>query len=175
MPPGTSGTADALDSPCLLLATHTPLGRTKILQMCGSLQTARDGLKRVSNPSSKLGAPTASPLSGAPAPGASPFPFPFSSLSLFLPPCYPPGRPPALGKGQSVGPSVLMVGSLGCGRRRALALAGGTSCACFTSPPTSAGRMERLQSKDIVCLLVPFRSLIPFGALKAALNEDIAA
>lgn len=169
MPPGTSRTDDALGCPCLLLGTHAPLGRAKILQMCRSLQIARNGLKMVSNPFSKLVAPTASPLSDAPAPSACPFPFPFS-LSLFFLPCYPRGRPPALGKGQSLGPSVLAAGSLGCRGR-----AGGMSCACFTSPRTGAGRVERLQGKDIVCLLVPFISLISFGALKAALNEDSAA
>jgi len=42
----------------------------------------------------------------------------------------------------------------------------GMRCACFMSPCTRAGRIERLQGKDTV--LVPLRSLMSFGGLKAA-------
>lgn len=127
--PCKSGTADALGSPHLLLATHIPLGRVKIFQMCG---VAHNGLKMVSNPSCKLGAPTTSPLSGAPALGACSLPFPFSSPSLSLLPRYPLGKLPTLGKSQSLGPSTPAGGG-----GRALALAGGTGCACFLSPCTA--------------------------------------
>lgn len=105
--PCASGTADALGSPKLLLATHTPLRRAKIFQMCG---VGHNNLKMVSNLSCKLGAPTTSPVSGAPAPGACPFPLPFSSPFLFLLPHYPLRRLPTLGKSHSLGPSTLSGG-----------------------------------------------------------------
>lgn len=92
-------------------------------------------LKMISKPSSKLGVLTASALSGAPAPATCPLLFPFLCLPFPSSPL-PPGEGSHFGEGQSFGPSVLVTGSLGCGGR-ALAHAGGMSCACFVSPCTS--------------------------------------
>lgn len=57
-------------------------------------------------PTQKTYDPTAPPLSSTPTPGACLFPFPYFTPSLFLPPCYPLGRPPALGKVQGLGPNM---------------------------------------------------------------------
>lgn len=64
-----------------------------------------NGISIVSNPARKPVTPTAPPLAVpqhlVPASSISSAP-----LSLFFPPCYPPGRIPALGKVQGFGPSV---------------------------------------------------------------------
>lgn len=147
----------------LLLTTQTPLGRAKIF---ANAWEPLDGPQwSMNQPTQKTCAPTAPPLSSAPVPGACLFPFPYSTLSLFLPPCNPPGRPPALGKVQGLGPSVPVAvwaaGAELCPLQEGRAV----SASCLLSSVEAAGHRWSLS----------VRSVISFGALKTALNEDVAA
>lgn len=109
--------------------------------------------------------PHCSPSEQYPSAWCLPLPFPLLHSLPFLPPCNPPGRPPALGKVQGLGPSVPVAvwaaGAELCPLQEGRAV----SASCLLSSVEAAGHRWSLS----------VRAVISFGALKTALNEDVAA